>query len=522
MTTPGRLYAREKIAAIVITAILMSFAYPKPGLWFLAWIGMTPMLMLTFQSSQKESFYLGWACGFLHHIITMYWVPPATSINGNIPLPAAWAALIVLFIYLAIFWGIFFALVSRTRGTGLFICLACPLFWVVLEFIKDHVLTGIPWLNMAYTQPPASPQSQIADILGISGISFVLIMANTSAAQGIHAVIKKKNWKSIIAPFLIFIPVLTCVLWYGHSRLQAFNNIRGKDTMKAAVIQANIPQDVKWSKEFVIDTIDHYTMLTKKAAPYAPELIIWPETATPFYFGHNEEETAYMIKNLEFMDAFLFFGTPSYAYINNKLVFFNRGYLLDKSKKIAGIYDKVKLVPFAEYVPLKNILFFVDKLVASVGDFMPGKEHFIMNLDSVKFGALICYEAVFPYIARKYCNNGANFLINITNDGWFGTTWGPYQHSHISRFRAIENRIFMIRAANTGISGFISPDGRYKKMLNLEKEGILAYNIPLKRINTRQGDARTFYTKYGDLWVYSMIILFIILVVAIKPGRNFQ
>jgi len=521
MTTLRRLSASEKTSAIIFTAILISLAYPKPGLWFLAWVGMIPMLMLALQSSQKESFYLGWICGFLHHVITMYWVPPATSTNGNIPLPAAWAALIILFIYLAVFWGIFFALVSRTRGSGLFLCLTCPVLWVVLEFIKDHILTGIPWLNLAYTQPPVSPQSQIADILGISGISFILIMANCSVAQSIHAFMEKKKLKSIIAPFIIFIPVLICVLWYGHNQLQIFSNIPKGDTIKTAVIQANIPQDVKWSREFTFATIDRYIKLTKKASKYSPDLIIWPETATPFYFGHNTEETAYMIKNLEFLDAFLFFGTPSYSYIDNNLMFFNRAYLLDKSKKITGIYDKVKLVPFAEYVPLKNMLFFIDKLVTSVGAFIPGKGHFIMNLDSFKFGTLICYEAVFPSIARKYCNNGANFLINITNDGWFGTTWGPYQHSHISRFRAIENRIFIIRAANTGISGFIGPDGGYKEILNLEKEGFLSYNVPLTRTNIWQKDTRTFYTKYGNLWIYSMMILFI-LIIAIKPGRNFQ
>jgi apolipoprotein N-acyltransferase len=208
-------------------------------------------------------------------------------------------------------------------------------------------------------------------------------------------------------------------------------------------------------------TVDRYRDLSLAAArEFTPELIIWPESATPFYYQDQSPLGAEVRQVAIRSQAALLFGSPAYEKRDDgRWHFLNSAFLLDAKGETLGRGDKVHLVPFGEYVPLKKILPFVNKLVEGIGDFSPGIIR-PMRLGEHRIGLLVCYEGIFPELARAYVNQGSDLLVNVTNDAWYGYSSAPYQHLSMARFRAIENRIWLVRAANTGISAFIDPSGR--------------------------------------------------------------
>ena len=230
------------------------------------------------------------------------------------------------------------------------------------------------------------------------------------------------------------------------------------------------------------------------SAEEEPDLIIWPETAAPFFFQDAKEFQPLILDIPVRTGAFLLFGSPSYKIVNRKVDHYNSAYLASPSGEIVGKYDKVHLVPFGEYVPLGEILK-LGSLGEGIGDFKSGKDVINLSLPQGKFGVLICFEIIFPDLCRRFVKKGANFLVTITNDAWFGRTSAPYQHLSIATFRAVENRVFIARAANTGISAFIDPSGKVLKQGEIFTEEAISGVI-------RLSSSRTFYTLYGDVFAW--------------------
>jgi len=286
-------------------------------------------------------------------------------------------------------------------------------------------------------------------------------------------------------------------------------------SLKIGLIQGNIDQSIKWDESFQKETLKIYEKLSSRVAEGKPDLIIWPETATPFFFQDAKEYQPFILDIPKKTNAFLLFGTPSYKIEKGKINHYNSAYLISTSGELNGRYDKIHLVPFGEYVPMQNLLFFIGSLGEGIGDFKSGKEIFNFPLPQGKFGVLICFEIIFPDLCRKFVKDGADFLVTITNDAWFGRTSAPYQHFSIATFRAIENRVFIARAANTGISGFIDPKGRILKQGAIFTEEAMNGTI-------RLSNEKTFYTLYGDVfaWICSgFSILFLAYVLLPKPKK---
>ena len=255
---------------------------------------------------------------------------------------------------------------------------------------------------------------------------------------------------------------------------------------------------MKWDPAYQNATIDHYEKLTREAVADGAELVVWPETAAPFFFQQESELRERILDLARKLGVWLVVGSPAFSYENETLLLMhNRVYLVRPDGTADQSYDKMELVPFGEYVPLKSLFFFVDKVVEGVGDFRAGDTPVVFRTAQGNFGTLICYEGIFPELTRRFVDGGANFLVNITNDAWFGRTSAPYQHLAMATFRAIENRVPLVRVANTGFSAMVDADGTIRWRTGLFESAWRVDTISWVGI-------RTFYTRFGDVFVYGV------------------
>jgi apolipoprotein N-acyltransferase len=328
------------------------------------------------------------------------------------------------------------------------------------------------------------------------------------------------QWPKRTFPFrevAITTVILLGFLIYGYIKIGNVDRQMAQNPpLRIGLVQGNIDQSVKWDESFQKETLKIYEKLSLRVSEGKPDLIIWPETATPFFFQDAKEYQPFILDIPKKTNAFLLFGTPSYKIQKGKVTHYNSAVLFTPSGDLAGKYDKIHLVPFGEYIPMQDLLFFIGSLGEGIGDFKSGKEIFNFSLPQGKFGVLICFEIIFPDLCRRFVKGDANFLVTITNDAWFGKTSAPYQHFSMATFRAVENRVFIARAANTGITGVIDPKGKIVKHGGIFTEGAMNEMIRLSR-------QKTFYTLYGDVfaWVCSAFsILLLSYALFQKPKSN--
>jgi apolipoprotein N-acyltransferase len=312
----------------------------------------------------------------------------------------------------------------------------------------------------------------------------------------------------------VILLIVTANVGYGFFKISGFEP-SGR-ALKVALVQGNISQDQKWQEGFQSETLDIYHRLSEEALAEAGhlDLIIWPETAAPFYFQQPGALRDKLLGTVESLDVPLLFGSPAYRMEEKGFAYLNSAYLVAPSAggsvETLDRYDKLHLVPFGEYVPLKNILFFVSKLTEGVGDFSAGEgiKSLVVKTPSgdMALGPLICYEGIFPNLVRQFVKGGADVLVNITNDAWYGRSSAPYQHLSAVAFRAVENGVYLIRAANTGITAIVDPLGRVVKATDIFVEGQLSGEIYIS-------GKKTVYTRFGDIFAIaaSVISLFAIM-----------
>ena len=295
------------------------------------------------------------------------------------------------------------------------------------------------------------------------------------------------------------------ILGYGHHRLSEGRDPNKKrQVLRAVIVQGNIDQSLKWNPAYQVKTLETYLRLTRGNYNFEPDLIVWPETSVPFFFQDNSELSRKLPSMVQESKALLLFGSPGYKRTSGTVKYYNRAYLIAPDGNPPQSYDKVHLVPFGEYVPFKKLLSFINRLVSAAGDFAAGEEIVTMNHEDLSMGVLICFEAIFPEIARVHTTQGANILINITNDAWFGKTSAPYQHLAMAIFRAVENRRPLIRSANTGFSALIGSQGKIIARGNLFCEETLNVSSDISN------SGLTFYTRYGDIFAFSMLLISLI------------
>ncbi len=496
----------------LLSGILLILSFPNFDLEFLAWFALVPLLYAVDGKSLWNSFKLGFFTGFISFLGILYWIVVAIHTYGNVHVIPSVFILLLLVGYLSLFIGAFTFLYRfiQTR-LGLKTILLAPLLWVALEYLRSFFLTGFPWASLAYSQYINLPLIQMAEITGIYGPSFVILMVNATLYTAIL------HWSKKTFPLrevVITVLLLLGFLVYGYWRMgvvdrQALQN----PPLKIGLVQGNIDQSIKWDQSFQRETMKIYERLSFKVADKKPDLIIWPETATPFFFQDAKEFQPIVLDITKKTEAFLLFGTPSYKIERGKIHHYNSALMVSPSGEVKGKYDKIHLVPYGEYVPFGEYLS-LGSLGEGIGDFKPGKEIFNFTIPQGKFGVLICFEIIFPDLCRKFVKEGAHFLVTITNDAWFGRTSAPRQHLTIATFRAVENRVFIARSANTGISAFIDPVGRIMKQGGLFTEEAINGTIGLSK-------EKTFYTLYGDLfaWICSAFSI-ALLIYAFLQGKR--
>ncbi len=508
------------ILSALVSGTLLFLSFPKFDLWPLAWMAIIPLLAILHNVSRKQAFWYGWLTGTVYFLGCVYWVTHTMVLYGNLPLTVSILIMLLLVIYLGTYVGLFSYFYKWMMDT---LPLTLQLFvgsalWVALEWLRGHLLTGFPWALLGYSQYQILPVIQISDLTGVYGVSFLLVATNIALSFLLRTILfsqkPRDHLKRILNPLLASGVLISLVLVYGFFRLTILSEQAASRNLRVGLIQGNINQAQKWDPVYQQETLDIYKDLTLQAHLQQPrlDLVVWPETATPFIF---EQERIYREELMAFTQdqqtpllfGSLAIGSKSNRFDADRSRLFNSAYLLSATGNPIVRYDKIHLVPFGEYVPLSSLLFFIHKMVEGIGDFGPGQEFTVMESSRARFGVVICFEVIFPELVRKFVRQGAQFMATLTNDAWFGRSSAPYQHFSMVVFRAVENRVPFIRAANTGITGSIDATGRIQETTHLFTKTYLVQEINLKEV-------RSFYTQYGDLFAYLCGIIALVTIIS--------
>lgn len=483
------------VLCCVASGLMLTAGLPRWEWYPVSWLALVPLLHVLRGKSPRQALGWGYLCGMVHFLTTLYWIRYVIYYYGGLPAPLAMAVLVLLCGYLAIYPALFAWVAQRWASRPLLWVLGLPTVWVTLEWIRAHALTGFPWANLGYTQTRFVTLVQVADITGVYGISWLLVLAGTTLLSVIR---RRPSWIGLAVFALCF----AGSLGYGVWRLDEMRRYeRGVAPWTVAVVQGNIDQSLKWDPAFQQETLRRYRELSLKSVEHnpPPDLVVWPETSAPFFYGSEPKLTKQLNEMLREIGRPVLFGSPALTRVDGEAKLQNRAYLVDEGGAIRGIYAKQHLVPFGEYVPLQNLLFFVQRLVQAAGDFVPGDDPSPLVLGGRKLGVLICYEGIFPALARETVRKGASALVIITNDAWYGPTSAPYQHLEMARWRAVEFRRPVIRAANTGVSAVFDIMGRECGTIPLDEPGEMVCDV-------RDGTMETFYARWGDVFAWCCVL----------------
>jgi apolipoprotein N-acyltransferase len=497
----------------ICSGLLLTASFPEPGHGMFAWIALVPLMISLKNLSLFDGFRIGFLAGLVHYITLLYWFVPFLKTYGPFSIFLSIAILFMLCAYLALYLALF-SVIFLWLSASIFTCFfLSPVIWVSLEYLRSFLFTGFPWELLGYSQFSALHIIQISDILGVAGVSFLIVFSNTTLFLW-FLFIAKRRWQGqnisrhhIQLITVAFVIIFAMVWGYGTRQIHSIQEAIARSPEKRiAVVQGNIDQTLKWDSNHQRSTVHKYLSLSRTQQTENPDLIVWPETAMPFYLFHNVPLTNMVTRGIQEAGVDFIVSSPFYLQRDDRIRYLNRAFLILPDGTVPDTYDKAHLVPFGEYVPLKRWLPFLGKMVEQVGDFSAGKIGDTLHWQKHEIGMLICYELIFPYLSRAAVRNGADILINITNDAWYGDSSAPYQHFSMAVFRAIENRRSLVRSANTGISGFIDPLGRVTAETPIFKEACVTMEVPLLNIST-------LYTRWGDVIAVGCLVVMSLMMV---------
>jgi apolipoprotein N-acyltransferase len=512
---------RMDIGLACVSATLLVLSFPKFDCSILAWVSLMPLLLALEAKSLGAAFFLSSVTGLLLFPGVFYWIWSVDAFSLF--------DFLLLAVYLSLYvslWGV--GLTWIRKRTDWSLALIAPPLWVTLEYLRAHFFfLGAPWMLLGHSQHGRPFLIQCTAWTGVYGLSFLVVLVNAAIAEvvqyrylGAMSPVRPLGFskrKQSGHPFPRFSLAAAGVLLimnalYGIYLLS--REIKG-ERITVAVVQGNIPQEQKWEKARRQAILDRYTSLTQQAAQHTPALIVWPETAVPGDVQRAPELRQQVSQVAIEAQAHLLVGSGEKARVNTQSSppqYYNSVVFFSPEGRIEGYYRKIALLPFAEYVPLRSVVRWPTVIAETMGDFLPGDRYTLFTVRQAAFGGVICWEAIFPDLFRNFVRQGARFMVNATNEAWFGETAAPYQFLAMSVFRAAENRIALVRATNTGVSAFIDPFGRISERLqdSTRKElfiaGVLVGEIVLAQ-------EKTFYTQYGDLFAFCQIVVCALLLV---------
>lgn len=501
----------------LLSSGLQVLVFPKPNLYILSWIAMVPLLYALLRGRGGEGelfdsegrslrpftlwqgFLIAWASGIVWYLGTDYWVFPVMTGYGGLhwllAAPITIAAAFGMGLHHAVF-GLLVVLMARrsTLGNRRPLLLA-PVFWTAIEFFRDRI-TGFPWNLLGNSQVDNIPFARIAQTTGVYGLSFAVMLVNCAFVAALLLYGRRRT------NLLVSAAAAAIALQIGvFAKPAPF-----AATQQAVLVQENVPllQQAEWTPRYFDQTLAELVQVSVKAEPRHPAsnpgLIIWPESPAPFFISDPRLQQ-WLVALAQDTNSYLVVGSVGEVQdASGRRQLLNSALIMDSHGNALGRYDKIHLVPFGEYVPFQNLLFFASKLTREVGDFARGTERKVFDLNGTHVGAFICYESVFPNEVREFTANGAQVLINISDDLWYGETGAPGQHLQMSRMRAVENHRWLLLATNNGTTASIDPFGRVVKQAPRNvRTALIAPYAP-------QNES-TFYSRNGDLFAWTCVVI---------------
>lgn len=480
----------------ILSGLLIALSFQKINAFYLVWIAFIPLIYCSLRNCVRNSLIYGFISGIVCYAVSLYWIFPFLQYNTNSSFQSIVASSL-LWTYLAFYlalWSAFLSFSRRHFHPILSSCFAAS-SWVMLEIIRTYFLTGFGWNSLGYSQSSFIYIIQIADIVGVYGVSFIIIFINMLLYYWIQ---DSKNKKYLVLSILIFI-LLLC---YGFVRINKYSQTYG-EKISVGVVQPNIDQYKKWNDsyiEYILQTLENNAKYFEKKDV---DLIIYPETVLPGYL-QSDIKLQKVVNNISVFSKLSLIGAP--GFYNESI--YNSIFAIKKDGTILNMHNKNHLVVFGEFIPFRNLLAKYFGVLNSLGDFSKGKAMQIFRYNNLVIGATICSENFFPNLSRKLVVNGSKILTNHTNDAWFFDSFAPYQHFVMNIFRAVENRKNIIVSANTGLSAVIDASG------NVITKTTINQNISFIS-DAYQNEDLTIYDRIGDVFAYMCIVFTVFIIVLV-------
>ena len=510
-TTAPRVRAALNVLLAVVSGVLYALAFPDYSQGWLAFVAFVPLLVALLHARRGWSaFALGWLSQFVAWLLMVPWVIRVMSHYGGLPLGAGIAIFAAMAAILGLYGGAFGWIVYRLRlGHAFHRWLAVPLAWAAVEYGRTYLLTGFPWNLLITSVIDYTSFAQFSRVAGPYLVGAMIVFPSVVIAWLVTQRVPSSARVLVIGGALIVLFV-----WWASGLVATKLIVRpnGEPPATAALLQPNISQEMRWDQENALRIYQQMIAMTERAADAGATIVIWPESTVPLAFTSNEffRNDIERISAERHIDVIL--GSVAEDPGNANRIW-NSAFLVSNGKTAAR-YDKIRLVPFGEYVPLRKMLFFAEKMVHAVGEFSFGNNDRPLA-GRFSYGPAICYEIVFPQVARTQVRNGADVLVTITNDAWFTGSSAPRQHLNPARIRAIETDRFLLRAATTGISAFIDPSGQVIEQLPMGKQGIIYAKFQPRRTKTP-------YVRFGDWFAWVAILVTIVAMVVVRREFTLQ
>ena len=482
---------RLSLLATASSGLLLVLAFPKFNLLPLAGVALLPMLVATAKEpSAWRRFAGGYLAGLIFFVGTCYWMYNVQRDYGGLSVPAAAGTFGLFCCLFALYWAMFAWLAgylwNRPWGPA-----AVPALWVALEYARTYFpFTGFPWLLIGYALTDYFPLARLARWTGVYGLSYLLLALPVTC---VWLFLRPGRLATVHLIAVVTLLVALAATTPPESYVE---------DQRAYLVQTDIPQNAafeRWDATTQAPLLKRLRELTLQTVgrPESPALVIWPEVPVPFYYHDDPFTRPYAEEIAKQTNSNFIMGIVAYAPGSHRTQPLNSLVVLDRSGRLLAQYDKIHLVPFGEYVPMRRWLTLAEKLTAEVGDFVPGNRRVVSDLRAGdargKLSGFICYEAIFPDLVRRFVRDGAEVLVNISNDGWYGSSAARYQHLIMGRMRAIENARYLLRSTNTGMTAVIRPNGQVSAQLAPDQPAVLSARWALEQ-------RRTYYTLHGDVF----------------------
>lgn len=491
---------RNEIFAGVSGGLLLALSFPPFPTRLLSVVALVPLLryfIVCFpdiswrKGALKRGFWAGFMFGAAFFTVLLFWIAnliPESSINMSWVM---FPAIVLLVVYLSCFPGLFgLAIAWLVRRFGTRAIYAAPALWALTEFLRSIGELGFSWgiISSSLVTYPIAIQGLA--VYGPFGFSMILVLVNVFVAFIFYG----RSDRARVWALSLLVLLVGVHLIYGNLRITGLDRDLEKieSVTNVAVVQPNVDLAIKWRPEYRDSVLTQIDELTRKAAAMGADVVIFPETAAPVSVSHSSKYRNWLKRIAKSSQVDLFIGYINHIQEEGRWRSFNACGLYDSEGNLVSQYHKINLLPFGERIPFSQYLPILEKLDFGQANFKRGEEMTIFDSKAGKFGTLICFESTFSEYTRRYIKKGAQLLVNITNDGWFGSKRGPLQHAETAILRAVENGVTLLRSANTGVSMHVDPAGRVKSSIGLDEDGILL--VPVKILRKL-----TLYCRFGQL-----------------------